>query len=117
MFSKRYSFATSVLAGCVLAIALAAYPAIANESKTANTTMDITTPTSLDGKPVKAGSYRVIANGSTVTLKSGSKTVAEAPVEWKQADNKASYSSVVTDGHGIKEFHFEGKTSYIEVEE
>ncbi|MGH9738905.1 MAG: hypothetical protein ACRD4X_10000, partial [Candidatus Acidiferrales bacterium] len=92
-------------------------PAIANEAKTASTNMDISTPTSLGGKPVKAGTYRVVANGSTVTLKSGGKTIAEAPVEWKQSDDKASYSSVVTDGQGIKAFHFEGRTSYIEVEE
>ncbi|MGH9686000.1 MAG: hypothetical protein ACRD5K_02785 [Candidatus Acidiferrales bacterium] len=117
MFSKRCSFAISVLAGCILAVALAAVPATAKESKTISTNMDIPAPTSLGGKPVKEGAYRLIANGSTVMLKNGSKTVAEAPAEWKQSDDKASYSSVVTDGHGIKEFHFEGKASYIEVEE
>jgi hypothetical protein len=79
--------------------------------------MDIFTATSLGGKPVKPGSYRVVADGSTVTLKSGNKVVAEAPAEWKDADNKSAYSSIVTDGQGIKEFHFEGRASYLEVKE
>lgn len=117
MFRKRFSTARSLAAVSILALALAAWPASAKGSKTIRTNMDILNATSLAGKPVKPGTYQVVADGSTVTLKAGNKVIAEAPAELKDSSNKASYSSVVIDGQGIKEIHFEGKTSYVEVKE
>lgn len=117
MFRKPFNFALSLVLASVLATALAAQTASAKDSKTISTDMDIATATSLGGKPVKPGSYRVIADGSTVTLKRGNKVIAEAPAEWKDGDDKAGYSSVVTDGQGITQIHFEGRASYIQVKE
>jgi hypothetical protein len=117
MFRKQVASVFSLLAASVLVIALAASPAHAKDSKTINARMDILTATSLGGKAVEPGTYQVFADGSTVTLKRGKKIVAEAPAEWKDGDTKAIYSSIVKDSNGIKEFHFEGKTSYVEVKE
>jgi hypothetical protein len=117
MFRKPFNLVLSLLLASVLATALATQTASAQGSKVINADMDIVTATSLGGKPVKPGTYRVVADGSTVTLKRGNKVIAEAPAEWKDADSKANYSSVVTDGQGITQFHFEGKESYIQVKE
>jgi hypothetical protein len=117
MVRRKFASAVSVLAATVLALALAAGSARAKDTKTVNVNMDILSATSLGGKSVKPGNYRVIADGSTVTLKDGNKVVAEAPAEWKDAANKASYSSVVLDSNGIKEIHFEGQSRYVEVKE
>lgn len=117
MVRKHFAFAASALAAAVLALSLAAGSVNAKSTKTVNVSMDILSATSLGGKSVKPGNYHVIADGSTVTLKDGNKVVAEAPAEWKDADNKASYSSVVMDSNGIKEIHFEGQSRYVEVKE
>jgi hypothetical protein len=117
MFRKPYNFALSLLLASVLATALVAQTASAKDSKTISTNMDIITATALGGKPVKPGTYRVIADGSTVTMKRGNKVIAQGPASWKDGDGKAEYSSVVTDGQGITQFHFEGRESYIQVKE
>jgi hypothetical protein len=117
MFRNQVKFVWSLLLASVLAAALTAQSASAKNSKTVSTNMDIVTATSLGGKPVKPGTYRVVADGSTVTLERGNKVIAQAPAEWKDADGNASYSSVVTDSQGITQFHFEGKDSYIQVKE
>ncbi len=117
MFRKQFAAAFSLLAASVLVVVLAASPAHAKESKTINARIDILTATSLGGKTVKPGSYQVLADGSTVTLKLGKKAVAEASAELKNGDAKPPYSSIVKDDRGIKEFHFAGETSYVEVTE
>lgn len=117
MFRKQFAFAVSFLAALLLLLPLAATSANAKESKTISTTMHVLNSTSLGGKAVKPGTYRVIADGSTVTMKMGKKVVAEAPMQWKDGDGKSPYSSIVKDAQGIKEFHFEGKSRYIEVRE
>lgn len=115
MFLKRSVFAYAAVVAFLLAAMLSPRAASAKKSKTIQSTMSIINATSLGGKPLKAGTYRVIVNDSTVTMKSGDKVVAQAPVQWKDADSKAEYSSIVSDGHGIQEIHFQGKTRYIAV--
>lgn len=117
MFRKPFSFSLSLLLAFVLATTLAAQNAGAKDPNAINTEMDIVTATSLGGKTVKPGTYRVVANESTVTLKRGNKVIAEASAEWKDGSGKAGYSSVVTDGQGITEIHFEGRQNYIQIKE
>jgi hypothetical protein len=117
MFRKRIVFAYAVVAAFFLAAMLSPLVSGATDSKTIQSTMNIVNATSLGGKTVKAGTYKVIADDSSVQMKSGDKVVAEASVEWKDASSKAEYSSIVTDSHGIREFHFEGKSRYVEVKE
>ncbi len=117
IFRKQRVFAGAALAVLLVALTLLPRTSSAKNSKTAQTTMDILIPTSLGGKPLKAGTYKVIADGSTVTLRLGNKLVAEAPAQWKDGNTKAQYSFIVTDAHGIDEIHFDGKTRYIQVKE
>jgi len=109
------------LSACLIlaafALAISPRPASAKNSKDINTTMDILTSTSLGGKALKPGTYKVVVDGSSVTMKSGNKVVAEAPAQWKDGSSKSEYSSIVTSAKGITEIHFQGKTSYLEVQE
>lgn len=117
MFRTRSVLACAAVAAFLLAAMLSPCVASAKDSKNIQSTMTIANATSLGGKPLKAGTYRVIANDSTVTMKSGDKVVAQAPVQWKDAGSKAEYSSIISDDHGIQAIHFQGKTRYIEVKE
>jgi hypothetical protein len=117
MFRKQFAVASSLLAVSFLVMALAAKPTHAKETKTINARIEILSATSLGGKAVEPGTYQVLADGSTVTLKMGKKVVAEASAQLKDGTAKPTYSSIVKDDHGIKEFHFEGKTSYVQVME
>lgn len=107
--------ATTVLAALALAMPIAARSAAAKNTKSTTTTMNILNPTSLSGKEIKPGSYRVTVDDAKVTLERDGKVVAEAAAQWKDAPSKADYSMIVKDEHGIKEIHFAGKTRYIEI--
>lgn len=115
MSRGRCVFACLILAA--FALAISPRPASAKNSKEINTTMDILSDTSLGGKALKAGTYKVVVDGSSVTMKDGNKVVAEAPAQWKDGSSKSEYSSIVTSAKGITEIHFEGKTRYLEVQE
>lgn len=115
MFQGQRVFACLILVA--FAVAISPRFAGAKNSKDISATMDILTTTSLGGKTLKPGSYKVIVDGSTVTVKSGNKVAAEAPATWKDGSAKSQYSSIVTDAKGIEEIHFEGKTDYVEVQE
>lgn len=117
MFRSRSVFACAAVVAFLVAATLSPRVARAKDSKIIQTTMNIANATSLGGKPLKPGTYKVVADGSTVTMKSGNKVVAEAPVKWKDADTKTGYSFIVTDAQGITEFHFNGKSRYAEVKE
>jgi len=115
MLRGQRVFACLILAA--FAVATSPRLASAKNSKDVSATMDILSNTSLGGKTLKPGTYKVTANGSTVTLMSGKKVLAEAPAQWKTGSNKSGYSSIVTDAKGITEIHFQGKTRYLEVQE
>ncbi len=92
--------------------------AVAKDMKaTVKTTLDLFSAATLGGKELKPGTYSVIADESKVTLKQGSKVVAEAPVQWKDADKKEYSTNVVLEGNSIKEIRFGGKTRYLIVQE
>ena len=69
--------------------------------------------THLAGTALNPGTYTVSADGSKVTLSQRGKTVAEAPIQWKDEQGKSRHSSVVSDSGQVKEIHFSGKTQYI----
>lgn len=117
MFRKRSVCVSAAAAALLFALALPPRVASAKDSKAIQSNVDILSPTSLGGKQIKPGSYKVIVDGSTVEMKSGKKIVAEAPAQWKSSNSKAHYSFIVTNPSGIKEIHFHGKSRYIEVED
>jgi hypothetical protein len=101
-------------------IALALPVAARNDNPTqpkllVSMSVDLNNSATLGGTQLKPGSYSVKADGDKVTLLRGGKSIAEAPVQWKDENGKASYSSIVTEGGRIKEIHFNGKSKYVEI--
>lgn len=121
MMSRRaLHLAFTVLAALALVLPAAARANNGNKSKNSvSATMDLLNPATLGGKQLKPGTYQVKADDSTVKIIKDGKTVAEAPVQWKDESSKSQYSAIVTDGDGksIKEVHFNGKTRFAEISE
>ena len=116
MEHRRMNLVVTILAALALVIPIAAR---ADDSKTikpvSRVAVDLHSAVTLGGKDLKPGSYQVSADGSKMTISRDGKVVAEAPIEWKDGQSKASYTSVVTDGNQITEVHFDGKAKYISV--
>jgi hypothetical protein len=110
------NFVMTMLAALALAMPIAAR---ADESKTtkpvSHVAVDLHSSATLAGKDLKPGTYQVSADESKMTISRDGKVVAEVPIEWKDAQSKASYTSVVTDSNQITEVHFGGKSKYISV--
>jgi hypothetical protein len=85
----------------------------AKNSKTgASANIDLLKDASVGGKQLKAGSYNVKADGTTLTFERDGKVVAQAPIEWKDEQGKATYSAVVVYDAIVTEVHFSGKSRY-----
>jgi hypothetical protein len=107
----------AVLAVAAIAVPALAGIALAKDSKaTVKATLDLISAATLAGTPLKPGIYSLVADESKMTLKQGSKVVAEAPVHWKDADKKEFATNVVLEGNSIKEIRFGGKTRYLVVQ-
>ena len=115
MRHRRTSFVLGILAALMLAMPVAHALAAAKNAKATTTTIDIQNPTSMSGKALKPGSYRITMDETKVTIEQDGKVVAEAAAQWKDSPSKAAYSSVVIDQSGIREIHFGGKTRYIAI--
>jgi hypothetical protein len=116
MEHRRMNFVVTILAALALAMPIAAR---ADNSKTAKpvsrVAVDLHSAATLAGKDLKPGTYQVSADETKMTISRDGKVVAEVPIEWKDGQSKASYTSVVTDSNQITEVHFGGKTKYISV--
>jgi hypothetical protein len=107
----------------MLLVALAQSLPLGAQNDTANATKPVVKDhmkcarcTSLAGTALKPGTYTVVADSSKVTLSQHRKTVAEAPVQWKDEQGKARHSTIVTESDGrVTEFHFRGQTQYIAI--
>ena len=116
MLDRRMSFVMGILAALMLAIPVAAHAsAEPKNAKPTVTTIDIQSPTSLSGKTLEAGTYRISMDDTKVTVERDGKVVAEAPAQWKDGASKAPYTSFVKDESGIREIHLRGKTRYIAI--
>ena len=105
-----------VLTALALVKPAAARNKMATDSKiTVATTIDLLSPAMLAGKQLAPGTYEVKANDTKLTLKLKGKVVAEVPVQWKDEQSKAKYSAIVVESDQIKEFHFGGKTRFVQV--
>jgi hypothetical protein len=116
MEHRRMNFVVTILAALALVIPIAAR---ADDSKAvkpvSRVAVDLHSAATLAGKDLKPGTYQVSADDSKMTISRDGKVVAEAPIEWKDGQSKASYTSVITDSDKITEVHFGGKTKYISV--
>jgi hypothetical protein len=115
---RTLSFVLSVLVALAVAMPIAARGAYAKDSKaTVTAILDILDATTLGGKHIEPGTYRVSADDSKVTLERDGKMVAEAPVQWKDETSKARYTNIVTEANKITQIHFSGKMRYIQIAE
>jgi hypothetical protein len=116
MTRRGMSLVLTVLAALALALPIAARAGDANPTRIiVSMSVDLSSPATLGGTALKAGSYSVKADSAKVTLLRGGKVVAEAPVQWKDEAGKAEYSTIVTDNNQITEIHFSGKTKYVAI--
>jgi hypothetical protein len=116
MCRNRINFVLTVLVAVALAMPLAARANTGKNTKAgANARLDLVNDASIGGKRVKAGTYDVKADDTTLTLRQDGKVVAQAPIQWKDEASKSAYSSMVTEGGALLEVHFSGKTRYAEV--
>lgn len=114
MLSSRTKRVLSIIAAMAFAMPVAARAGAAKDKSNAKATMQVLTDASLAGKQVKAGTYDVVANESTLKLIQKGKVVAEAPISWKNEQSKSRYSGIVAENGAITEVHFSGKTSYVQ---
>lgn len=63
---------------------------------------------SLNGVTLKAGDYKVLATDSQISFVRDGKVVAQASIQWKDAQ-RADGNTLLADGGNIKEIQFKGK--------
>ena len=103
----------TLFAALAMALPMAARNDTANSTKAVvKTSLDLLNTASLGSISLKAGTYTVSADGAKVTYSDRGKTVAEAPIQWKDEKGKARSTSIVTDSGQIREIHFSGKAQY-----
>lgn len=118
MSRRVLTAAFAVFTALALVKPAAARNKMAADSKTTiATTVDLLNPATLAGKQLAPGTYEVKADETKLTLKHNGKVVAEVPVQWKDEQTKARYSAIVVEGDQVKEFHFGGKTRFVQVAE
>ncbi len=90
----------------LLAVVALAVPAMA---KPISKYMDIPAPAKLGSTQLSAGHYRLLIDGTKVTVQRGSQVVAEVEGRWEQRE-KSPYNSVLLGPSGeVKEVRFSGE--------
>jgi hypothetical protein len=70
---------------------------------------------SLAGQSIAPGDYKVSVTETQLNVSKDGKVIAQVPVQWKDETSKPHYSTIVTEGGKITEFHFGGKTRFVVV--
>lgn len=91
------------------AVALATVPVFA---KPVSKSIPVTHKIVVGTADLKEGEYRFVIDNNHLTIKNGSKTVAEAEGKWEDRDAKSVYTSIVSNGDGkVTELRFAGQKS------
>jgi len=110
-------FAAVAVIVAMLIPALAA-PSSAKELKaTLKAQISVVNEVTLGGKQLKAGTYWFVGDDTKVQVLSGSKVIAEVPVQWQDTKEKSNSSALVVEGTAVKEIRFSGKTRTAIVQE
>jgi hypothetical protein len=118
MFPRSRNRVSPTFVAPVLLSLVAVGSAIANNANPiVSVTVWLSHPVTMAGKHLMAGTYSVKADDSRVALSLDGKVVVEAPVRWKDEQNKPKMSSVVTSRDRLTEIHFGGRMRYIEIVE
>ena len=102
---------TSFVRSMVLfsAVALASVPVFA---KPVSKSIPVTHKMVVGTADLKEGEYRFVIDNNHLTIKNGSKTVAEADGKWEDRDAKSEYTSLVSNADGkVTELRFAGQKS------
>ncbi len=90
----------------LLAVAALAVPVMA---KPISKTLNISRPTKVGSSTLQVGEYRLLIDGTKVTVQKDGKVVAEAQGRLEQRDAKAHYNSVLLGPDGqVQEVRFAG---------
>src|SRR5450631_2315133 len=108
---------STIVATLMLVLSIGLQTLSAKDTKAGDTSsvFTIQNPTSLAGQTIAPGDYKVSVTETQLTMSKNGKVVAQVPVQWKDETSKPHYSTVVTDGSKITEFHFGGKTRFVAV--
>lgn len=94
-------------------ISLAAVVAAASLVASGNTyKVNVLEDTTLNGKQIKAGDYKIELDGNTATLKRGKEVVA-VPAHTEQAQTKYQSTAIKYVNNAIEEIHIGGTTTKI----
>ena len=98
----------------LLAVVALAVPALA---KPVSKTINISQPAKLGASQLTAGEYRLLIDGTKVTIQKDSKLVAEVACHWEQRGEKGRYNSVLLGPNGeLKEVRFAGESRVLVLE-
>ncbi len=90
----------------LLAAAALALPALA---KPVSKNINISQAAKFGAAQLSAGAYRLLVDGSKVTVLRGKETVAQVEGRWEERDAKSRYDSVLLGANGeVKEVRFAG---------
>jgi len=105
---------TTIVAALMLVLSIGLLSA--KDSKADTSSMfTIQNAMSLAGQSIAPGDYKVSVTETQLTMSKNGKVVAQVPVQWKGETSKPHYSTIVTEGNKITEFHFGGKNRFAAV--
>jgi hypothetical protein len=85
-----------------------AIPALA---KPVTKSLSLSGKTRIGGTQLDAGEYKLVIDGTTVTIKQGNRVLGQVEGEWEQRDTRHERSSVLQGANGaVKEIRFRGET-------
>lgn len=91
----------------LLAVVALVLPAMA---KPVTKSITFTQPAKLGSTQIQAGEYRLLIDGTKVTVQQGKQVVAEVEGRWEERDAKARYTSVLIGDNGqVQEVRFAGE--------
>src|SRR3989442_6484988 len=74
-------------------------------------------PAKLGASQLTAGEYRLLIDGTKVTIQKDNKLVAEVAAHWEQRGEKGRYNSVLLGANGeLKEVRFAGENRVLVLE-
>lgn len=78
--------------------------------------MQLDDQTTVDGKTLLPGQYKVLVNGDKVTFEKDGQDVLTAPCQWKTLEFKAPYDAkLYSANHVLQELQFEGSNQALDV--
>jgi hypothetical protein len=91
----------------LLIVVALAIPALA---KPVTKSLSLSKATTIGGTQLDAGDYKLVIDGTSVTIKQGNRVLGQVEGEWEQRDSKHDRSSVLQGANGaVKEIRFAGE--------